>query len=79
LQVLAALASDAGLSRFHFCRAFKKSIVLSPHTWLRQHQFEQAMNLLCDTVGHVGRSSARLCLPNRLRSGLQEAYRRTAE
>ena len=28
---LAALASDAGLSRFHFCRAFKESTVLSPH------------------------------------------------
>jgi AraC family transcriptional regulator len=46
-----------GLSRFHFCRAFKESIVLSPHTWLRQHQLEQAMNLLCDTVGRVGRGA----------------------
>ena len=33
---LAALASDAGLSRFHFCRAFKESTGLSPHAWLRQ-------------------------------------------
>src|SRR5258706_16181960 len=31
---LAALASDAGLSRFHFCRAFKESTGLSPHAWL---------------------------------------------
>jgi AraC family transcriptional regulator len=46
---LAALASDAGLSRFHFCRAFKESTGLSPHTWLRQHQLEQAMNMLRDT------------------------------
>jgi AraC-like DNA-binding protein len=49
LQVLAALASDAGLSRFHLCRGFKESIVLSPHTWLRQHRFEQAMDLVWDT------------------------------
>ena len=46
---LAGLASDAGLSRFHFCRAFKESTGLSPHAWLRQHQLEQAMNMLRDT------------------------------
>src|SRR4051794_23743630 len=43
---LAALASEAGLSRFHFCRAFKESTGLSPHAWLRQHRLEQAMNML---------------------------------
>lgn len=46
---LTALASDAGLSRFHFCRAFKESTGLSPHAWLRQHRLEQAMNMLRDT------------------------------
>jgi AraC family transcriptional regulator len=46
---LAALASDAGLSRFHFCRAFKETTGLSPHAWLRQHRLEQAMNMLRDT------------------------------
>ena len=46
---LAALAADAGLSRFHFCRAFKESTGLSPHAWLRQHRLEQAMNMLRDT------------------------------
>jgi AraC family transcriptional regulator len=46
---LAALASDAGLSRFHFCRAFKESTGLSPHAWLRQHRLEQAMDLLRNT------------------------------
>jgi AraC family transcriptional regulator len=45
---LATLASDAGLSRFHFCRAFKESTGLSPHTWLRQHRLEQAKALLRD-------------------------------
>ncbi|MBR1167191.1 helix-turn-helix domain-containing protein [Bradyrhizobium liaoningense] len=43
---LDALASDAGLSRFHFCRAFKESTGLSPHAWLRQHRLEQAMHKL---------------------------------
>jgi AraC family transcriptional regulator len=46
---LSALASDAGLSRFHFCRAFKESTGLSPHAWLRQHRLEQAMNMLRET------------------------------
>jgi AraC family transcriptional regulator len=46
---LAALASDAGLSRFHFCRAFKETTGLSPHAWLRQYRLEQAMNMLRDT------------------------------
>jgi AraC family transcriptional regulator len=46
---LAALALDAGLSRSHFCRAFKESTGLSPHAWLRQYRLEQAMNMLRDT------------------------------
>ncbi|MFK4511437.1 AraC family transcriptional regulator [Bradyrhizobium daqingense] len=46
---LDALASDAGLSRFHFCRAFKESTGLSPHSWLRQHRLEQAMKMLRDS------------------------------
>ncbi|MBR0693965.1 helix-turn-helix transcriptional regulator [Bradyrhizobium lablabi] len=46
---LGALAADAGLSRFHFCRAFKESTGLSPHAWLRQHRLDQAMNMLRDT------------------------------
>ena len=50
---LAALASDAGLSRFHFCRAFKESTGLSPHAWLRHHRLEQAMNMLRDTDASV--------------------------
>lgn len=50
---LDALASDAGLSRFHFCRAFKESTGLSPHAWLRQHRLEQAMNMLRDTEESV--------------------------
>ena len=57
---LAALASDAGLSRFHFCRAFKESTGLSPHAWLRQHRLEQAMNMLRDTEASIASVAAEL-------------------
>ena len=57
---LAALASDAGLSRFHFCRAFKESTGLSPHAWLRQHRLEQAMQMLRDADVSVVSVSAAL-------------------
>lgn len=50
---LAALASDAGLSRFHFCRAFKESTGLSPHAWRRQQRLEEAKNMLRDTEASV--------------------------
>lgn len=50
---LAALASDAGLSRFHFCRSFKESTGLSPHAWLRQHRLEQAMRMLRDANASI--------------------------
>jgi AraC family transcriptional regulator len=50
---LAALASEAGLSRFHFCRAFKESTGLSPHAWLRQQRLEQAMTMLRGTETSV--------------------------
>ena len=45
---LAALAADAGLSRFHFCRAFKESTGIPPHAWLRQYRLEQAKAMLRD-------------------------------
>ena len=57
---LAALASDAGLSRFHFCRAFKESTGLSPHAWLRQQRLEQAMNMLCNTDAPIVSLAAEL-------------------
>jgi AraC family transcriptional regulator len=57
---LAALATDAGLSRFHFCRAFKESTGLSPHAWLRQHRLEQAMNMLRDTDASIALVAAEL-------------------
>lgn len=43
---LGSLANAANLSRFHFCRAFKKSTGLTPHEWLRQQKMEKAMAML---------------------------------
>lgn len=57
---LAALASDAGLSRFHFCRAFKESTGLSPHNWLRRYRLEQAMTMLRDPANSVAMVAAAL-------------------
>ncbi|MGY3235003.1 MULTISPECIES: helix-turn-helix transcriptional regulator [unclassified Bradyrhizobium] len=57
---LDALASDAGLSRSHFCRAFKESTGLSPHGWLRQHRLQQAMNMLRDTDASIAMVAAEL-------------------
>jgi AraC family transcriptional regulator len=57
---LAALASDAGLSRFHFCRAFRESTGLSPHAWLRQNRLERAMDTLRDTDVAIANVAERL-------------------
>ena len=57
---LAALAADSGLSRFHFCRAFKESTGLSPHNWLRQYRLEQAMTMLRDPNNSVALVAASL-------------------
>ncbi|WP_248447627.1 helix-turn-helix domain-containing protein [Sinorhizobium meliloti] len=57
---LAALAADSGLSRFHFCRAFKESTGLSPHNWLRQYRLEQAINMLRNPANSVASVAASL-------------------
>jgi AraC family transcriptional regulator len=46
---LSALADAANLSRYHFCRAFKKSTGLTPHEWLRRRRMEEAMAMLRDS------------------------------
>ncbi|MCC8937523.1 helix-turn-helix transcriptional regulator [Bradyrhizobium sp. Arg68] len=71
---LAALALDAGLSRYHFCRAFKESTGLSPHAWLRQHRLEQAMRMLRDTDASVVSVAAELGYASQ--SAFAAAFRR---
>jgi AraC-like DNA-binding protein len=78
---LAALASEAGLSRFHFCRAFKESTGLSPHAWLRQHRLEQAMNMLRDTDASISSVVAELGYASQtaFTAAVQETDRRNPE
>lgn len=45
---LAALASVAGLSQFHFARAFRKSTGLTPQHYLMERRIERAKQLLVD-------------------------------
>ena len=74
---LATLASDAGLSRFHFCRAFKEehrafpTCLAAPAT-ARGGQKHAARHR---RVGHLDRGRARLFFPDRVRRRLQEADR----
>jgi AraC family transcriptional regulator len=43
------LATIAGLSRFHLCRAFGESTGYPPHAWIMQARLEMARRLLRDT------------------------------
>ena len=50
---LAALAQAAGLSEFHFSRAFKASTGLAPSRYFIRMRMEQARRLLCETAASV--------------------------
>jgi AraC family transcriptional regulator len=43
------LASEVGLSRYHFARAFKTSTGLSPHRYLTERRVDKAKELLRTT------------------------------
>jgi AraC family transcriptional regulator len=46
---LQALADTAGLSLYHFCRAFKQSEGTTPHDYIVRRRVERAQELLADT------------------------------
>ena len=50
---LETLASIAGLSRFHFSRAFKVSFGLSPHKYLQQERLRRACELMEHTDSSI--------------------------
>ncbi|TPL46530.1 helix-turn-helix domain-containing protein [Mesorhizobium sp. B2-4-6] len=46
---LAALARELGVSRFHFCRAFKQSTGKTPHAFIAQRRLEKSSGMLRST------------------------------
>jgi transcriptional regulator GlxA family with amidase domain len=62
------LAKIAGLSRFHFIRAFRAATGRTPHQYLRERRLERARELLvttpmpvteiCDAVGKTSTSTS---------------------
>ena len=46
---IAELASVAGLSRSHFCRAFRASFDLSPRQYIESRRIERAQQLMIET------------------------------
>ncbi len=46
---LTDLSALVGLSRFHFCRAFRLATGLAPHAWLSAHRMRQARTLISTT------------------------------
>ena len=55
---LEALAGIAGLSRFHFSRAFKASFGLSPHKYVQQERLRRA----CELMEHTDQSITDIAL-----------------
>jgi AraC-like DNA-binding protein len=51
--VLATLASQAGISRYHFLRLFREAFGATPHQYLIQVRIERAKTLLAAEQGSV--------------------------
>ncbi|WP_251710348.1 helix-turn-helix transcriptional regulator [Hydrogenophaga intermedia] len=51
---LERLASQAGLSPYHFCRAFKESVGTTPYQWLIAKRIETAQRLLANESVSIG-------------------------
>lgn len=50
---LEELAALVGLSRFHFCTAFRLATGRTPHLWLTEQRMERAKRLLGDPELHI--------------------------
>ena len=66
-----AVASDVGLSPFHFLRSFRRAIGVTPHQYLIRTRLVHAVALLCDTslpVTEVGYAAGWTDLSNFIRT-----------
>ncbi len=72
---LADLAEIAGLSPFHFCRAFKQSTGLPPHAWLTARRIERAQQLM---AAHpcMGLTEIALCVGYESQAAFGVAFKR---
>jgi AraC family transcriptional regulator len=52
------LACIVGLSRFHFCTAFRRATGVTPHDWLTGERINHALNLLRDPHLPIGEIAA---------------------
>jgi len=69
------LAAVAGLSPFHFCRAFKRTTGLSPHAWLLARRVEVATRMMLDTPA-MGLAEIALSVGFETQSGFSTAFKR---
>lgn len=49
MPTLAELAKEVGVSRFHFSRAFKQSMGMTPHAFIAQRRLERSADMLRST------------------------------
>jgi AraC family transcriptional regulator len=69
------LASVAGLSTYHFCRAFKQTTGLAPYAWLTDRRMERAQELM---VAHpkMGLTEIALSVGYQSQAALGAAFKR---
>jgi len=70
---LQQLADLLGLSRFHFCTAFRKATGLTPHQWLVRIRMERAQELLAD--GRLTVTDVALAVGYQTPSSFTQAFR----
>jgi AraC family transcriptional regulator len=68
------LAREAGLSRYHFSRAFRAATGLAPHRYVLERRIARAKALLCDSDTAIAEIA--LCTGFSSQSHLTDCFRR---
>jgi AraC family transcriptional regulator len=55
---IAAVATECGLSRSYFIKAFRETTGTTPHRWLREHRVQQAKELLAQAATPIAEIAA---------------------